>query len=182
MKNKKIIFLFCLSLFIVFVTPLLSLSIGRDGESYVDNGVLWQPVKFKNGKIEFKAVFPGEPHAIIRASNGITWHAIHSEYGLSEYQFHTDPNIFCKIPKNKNVFLEEITTFFQGSEVITLVDVSDKNIVNAAEISTFEEGTSNLIKILRIYITKNGRTYYAFIEGKDFTLATEFFNSFQFSE
>lgn len=182
MKNKKKFFLFCLSLFILSVSPIFSLFMGRDGESYLDNGVLWQPVKFEDGKTEFKALFPGEPRSVINSKNGETWYAIYSVYGSGNYQFHTDPSIRFEIPKNKKAFEAEMKTILDKSEVLTLLDISDKKIVYAAEFSTYEEGTSNLIKIFRLYLTKDGRAFYAFIEGSDFTLATDFFNSFQFSD
>lgn len=174
-KHINKFFVISVVLFSFVASAAFAMSIGRDGPSFEENGIMWQPVKYEDGKSGFKAAFPGEPTSGISSP----WNYIFSAYGTSHYEIHFHMQDRVKTPKNEKTFLKHIEESMSETDVLTPLDISSKFVIYAAEVTSYDS-SKNLVKMYRVYLGKDNVLYFAIIEGQDFSLAAEFFNKINF--
>jgi hypothetical protein len=175
--NYKSIFFVFLFLFSTIVTQSFAMSIGRDGESYEENDISWQPVKFNENNQGFRAAFPGEPMSGISSP----WYYIYSKHGMSEYEIHTHMNERYLLPDTEKEFLDTVQKTLGENEFLTPLNISDSVVRFSAQIMTSDIDTGQLVKMWRIYWTSDNRMYYAIIAGEDFSAAAAFFSKITFT-
>lgn len=174
-RQYKSLFLIFFLFFSAISVPSFAMTIGRDGDPYEENGVLWQPVKFEENNRGFKAEFPGKPMSGISTP----WYYISSSFGLSEYEIHTHMSDRYELPKNETQFNDILLTLVENNEMYTILKPSNHAVRYEAEVLTRDLNTGNHTKIWRLYWTSDERVYIAIVEG-DISSSAQFFNKIRF--
>lgn len=161
-----VFFIFCNSM---LIPPLSAMSIGRDGPSYIQDGIEWQHVYYKDSDAGFTGTLPGSPMSGI--SNGCAYSG--SEYNDVIFEFHTQLGEQYNPPKKEKDFINELYEAFGTEALISSVYSTQKRVKYCADI-IFNDGN----KMIRVFCSKN-RLYWAIIAGADLSLAPFVFESFQ---
>jgi hypothetical protein len=173
---RKSLFLMLLTFSVATTQSFAAMSIGRNGSPYVENGISWQPVQFTENNQGFTAAVPGQP------KSGITtpWYFVYSNYEKTDYEIHTSANERFLPPSSDADFLTTMEKLIDANEYFIPVEAAFPEVLYAAEVSTNDQETGDLVKIWRLYWTADNRMYYAVVDGPDLSLAPEFFNKITF--
>ena len=164
-----VVFIFCNCM----LTPSLSaLSIGRDGSSYVQDGIEWQKVCYKDSDAGFTGTLPGSP------SSGISdgWAFSSSKYNGVLFEFHTELGAIYNPPETEKEFINGLYEVFGTKASISPISSPQKNVKYCAEMIFNNEN-----KIGRVFCSEN-RLYWAIVDGADLSLAPFVFDSFQVTQ
>ena len=161
-----VFFIFCNSM---LIPPLSALSIGRDGPSYIQDGIEWQNVYYKESDAGFTGTLPASPVSGI--SNGYVYCG--SSYNNVFFEFQTPLEGKYHPPKTKQDFINECHEAFGAEASISYISPTQTKVKYCADI-IFNDGN----KIVRLFSSKN-RLYWAIVEGPDLSLAPFVFDSFQ---
>lgn len=164
-------FAFVLFIFLnsALIPSLSALSIGRDGDPYIQDGIEWQKVYYNDTDAGFTGILPGSPKSGM--SNGYCYST--SQYNGVFYEFHTLLGRRYNPPKTEADFISQLNEAY-GTEVsITPVSPTQKKVKYCADIIC-NDGK----KIVRIFWSQNC-LYWAIVEGEDLSLAFFVFDSFQ---
>jgi hypothetical protein len=156
----------------MYVTPLLGMSIGREGTPYVKNGIEWQKVSYKNDDTGFTAAMPGTLGSGI--SNGDVFS--YSHYQDVDYEINCSLNERYVLPKKEAQFMEQVSDVFESRALIIPIHSNQKKVKYIAELHFNEES-----RVIRIYCSKNC-LYWAHVEGEDLSLAPLFFDSIEITQ
>jgi hypothetical protein len=133
-------------------------------------GDTWQSIVYEDDKRRFKAKFPGE---LIDNPSSDRMGFFHSFHRNVHYAIHMS-TMTHPLPDTLEEFLHDFEDLEQA-EIIVL-DPEQPLIRYLLQIYFLQDGGSTLQSICRIFATENA-LYLALIEGHDFTLAEEFFQS-----
>jgi hypothetical protein len=151
---------------------LSAFSIGRDGDSYVENEIEWQNVSYSNDDVGFVASIPGSPKSGVSNGDAFTY----SQYRGVDYEIHTSLNDRFAPPSSERELIQEIETAFGDKANIVLIPSNQAKVKYIAELSFNNES-----KIARIYWSHNS-IYWAIVEGKDLSLAPQFFDTLKITK
>lgn len=143
-----------------------SLSMGRDGEPFTEEGIKWQPVHYSSDERYVKANLPGEPRSVM-SSDGIY---MYSNYDNAIYELQIQ-NMFPEKPEEGKKQLEKTS----GLKVTKIVKAPQPGCLYAIE---YQLKTDNSSLKGRLFATKKG-AYLALSNGE---VAEAFFESVKFSQ
>lgn len=146
-------------------------SAGREGESFTQNGTLWQPVYYKSGNGTLKGLLPGSPSAAF--SNG-SFH-LTSEYEGSVYWIRV---YLYNSPKRWEEFLSFLQKAISENLSFSKVLSSPTNVLHAAQ---FETTDGPYKRVGRLIATKN-LLYSIGGEGENIEPIFKVFDSLKFDE
>lgn len=173
----KALYLF-VTIFLITVDQSYAMYFGHQGNPYVENEISWQPIRFEDDDNSgFKAAFPGEP----RSGISTPWYFVNSKYQETIYEIHTHMNHLFDW-NSEDDFIDECNKAFASEyAILSVAELTIPHVKKCVEILKYDSNSKDLVKILRIYWTADKRLYYAIIEGKDFSLVSDFFNKIQFN-
>jgi len=164
--------IFTAILFFALTGYLSALSIGREGPSYVENGVEWQKVCYENIDVGFIASIPGSPTSGISGAYAFT----RSNYQDVGYVINSNLNERYTPPEEEIDFIQQIKNGFEGQATVLPIASNQKTVKYIAELY-FNDGSV----IGRIYCSKNC-LYFAIVKGKDLSLAPFFFDTIKITK
>lgn len=164
--KKFQIFIFTALLSFTLTGFLSAFSIGREGSPYVENGINWQGVCYKNNDAGFIASMPGSPTSGISGGDAYSY----SNYKDVDYEIHTSLSTRYTPPKKEKDFIKQVQDAFIGEATVVPVSSNQSNVKYIAEIYFNEES-----KIVRVYCSNNC-LYWAIVDGNDLSLAFLFFD------
>ncbi|WP_068467857.1 hypothetical protein [Candidatus Protochlamydia phocaeensis] len=154
---------------------LSAMSMGRSGESFVAGDTLWQPVQYEDERNQLVALIPGEPSCGI--CNGLSF--IYSFYREVNYEIHLKPSVSFVLPETVQEFVDCFREIPNAQ--IYVLEPAQPTVRYMLEIHLFDQAKTTLKALCRLYATNN-TIYSAIVEGEDFSLAYEFFNSIKIEQ
>lgn len=163
------------ALFIGFAAPTqaLALSIGKDGDAYIENDISWQPVRYDKEGHGITAVFPGNPSSGLM--NGL-W-CIHSDYNDGFYRMLTQ-ELPVTPPADLTEFVKDYYGTLKANETVECVSPEHPQVILAFQmLETDAEG--NIAWIENWYFVGD-RVYLFIVQEKEPAVISALFNSISF--
>lgn len=150
----------------------LSLSMGRLGEAQIHEGIHWQSIYYAETDSKLVAQIPGEPICDFNQGNCF----MQSSYQNTTYKIHSTPAKDTPLPATLEEFINQYQSIPNAH--VYAISSNQPHVKYALQIHIMDDSLANIQKIFQVYATQDA-IYYATVQGGDYSLTNDFFNSMQ---